>query len=237
MKTIYLSVLFLLASLVSYADGYWLELTGSGKVGDTVHIRIRYGGVDEQKNRYIKSGTDLDKMKGFELFSFDATGHKKIIPIQQYDSCWAGYFIPSSDGQYTVLAKNETLPVVERPDSLQNIKPVQYLCASYNVGINSQQLAPVQYLDIRVTLKKNTIIAHPFIQQQPVVKGTKLRIFYPDNHDEPVTVDNEGKAVVNVITKGLYLVRLDWVDHTPGSYKGKKYYAIRHRCDYAVEVK
>lgn len=227
-------VLLLLFRVSCYADGYWLELQGSGHVGDTLFIRIRYGGVDEQKNRYLKKGAELDKMKGFVLFVMDGRGKKMSVPIRQNAEYWEGQFVPALSGVYRVLAKDETLPVVERPDSLQNIKPVQYLCGAYRVGDGVAFEGAAQYLDLRVGMGSTDVTVMPFIDGKAVAAGTRLRIFYPDNHDIGIVVNDQGQAVFPLEGKGLYLVRLDWVDERPGVYAGKSYHSIRHRCDYSL---
>jgi len=235
-KTIGLVVFFILISLASFADGYWLELKGPGLPGDTLFIRIRYGGVDEQKNRYLKNGTELDKMKDFIVFVVSPHGKNDTIVIRQYNDYWEGSYIPQGKGLYRILALDESLPVVERPDSMQNIKPIQYLCTIYSVKDNTIETRPVQYLDLLVAIKNDTAMIKAFIAGKPVAAGTKLRIFYPDNHDETVFVNINALAVLPLVKKGRYLVRLDMVKNKSGNFKGKRYFSIRHRCDYTLDV-
>ncbi|MBX2923223.1 MAG: hypothetical protein KF746_13570 [Chitinophagaceae bacterium] len=233
-KNLLLFFVFALVQHTCFADGYWLELQGSGNRGDTLLIKIRYGGVDEQKNRYINNGAALDKMKDYQLFVIDSGGRQHNIPLKQAHDHWAGYYVPLASGSFQVFAVNNSLPVVEREDTLQNIKPVQYLCAAYTVGKSSKLKIPAAHLYIEAGIQNDTARVVPFIDGKPVAAGTPLRVFLPDNHDIKVTVTKKGYAVLPVRVKGNYLIRLDDMDRQEGFYEGKKYYATRHRCDYSL---
>lgn len=230
-------VALLLVQVSAFADGYWLELKGSQKVGDTLTIHIRYGGVDEQKNRYIKNGHDLDKMKGFVLSVLDESGKVNKIAIQQHAEYWEGFFVPKKNGSYRVLAENTSLPVVERTDTLQNIKPLQYLCSSYQVGQKVEvPSTSKQALELLVETKGNAALIQPFVDGVAVKKGTKLRVFYPDNHDEAIIVGDHNKVQLPLEEKGLYLIRLDNALEQKGTFLDQKYYSVRRRCDYTLNV-
>lgn len=231
----FFSTLFLM-QYTCFADGYWLELQGNHHKGDTLVIKIRYGGVDEQKNRYINNGAALDKMKDYQLFVVDPYGKPHQVPLKQARDYWTGYYVPVINGSYQILAANSRLPVVEREDSLQNIKPVQYLCAVYDVGKGSKGKRPASYLYIEAGIRNDTAWIAPYIDGKPVAAGTSLRVFLPDNHDIKVTVKNEGMAALPVSLKGRYLIRLDEMNRKEDFYEGKKYYAVRYRCDYMLMV-
>jgi len=229
------AVLFLM-QFTCFADGYWLELEGSGRKGDTLTIRIRYGGVDEQKNRYINNGSALDKMKGYQLLVIDPGGKKQQVPLQQVHDYWVGYYVTAVNGSYQVFAINDQLPVVEREDSLQNIKPVQYLCSVYNIGKATKIKRPVSHLYIEVNVKNDTALIAPLIDGKQVAANTPVRIFYPNNEDQKYNTTKQGTAVLPLRSKGTYLVRLDQLNRKTGSFKGKKYYSVRHRCDYTLTI-
>jgi hypothetical protein len=223
--------LFLVAALLfnlsAKADGYWLELKGSGKAGDTVTVTIRYGGVNDEGQRYIKTGKDLDKMAGFHLQVVNA-GKAVSISLTQLSDCWQGKYVPAKAGVYQILAINNELPVVQRPDSLQNILPIQYLSTVYCVGTVGGDQSPRQFLDIVTAKQGNTIVITPYIDKQPV-KKTKLRIFDTDNKDIFLVTDNTGKASFTPVKKGFYIIRLDKTDRVTGAS-----YSMRHRCDYSL---
>ncbi|MFT3822566.1 MAG: hypothetical protein QM731_01550 [Chitinophagaceae bacterium] len=236
-KIISLLPVLLLMQLASFADGYWLELQGNGKKGDTLYIRIRYGGVDEQKNRYINNGAALNKMKDFSLLVIAPDGTGRPVPLKQYADYWQGCYIPTANGIYQVLATDNQLPVVEREDSSQNIKPVQYLCTTYVTGNGKKGQSPASYLYQEISIKNDTALVKPFINGKPVPPGTSLRVFFPDNQDKKIVVTDLGTAMLPLPSKGVYLVRLDQLNSQTGLFEGKKYYAVRHRCDYSLIVK
>lgn len=235
-KAVSFLLFFSFIQLTCQADGYWLELQGNGRPGDTLNIKIRYGGVDEQKNRYIKTDTALNRMEDYQLQVIDPYGKEHKIPIKQKYDCWEGFYVPMKNGTYQVFAVNDNLPVVEREDNLQNIKPVQYLCTIYNVGQGPVAAPPTSHLYQKVSVKDGIALVTPSINSRLVPPGTALRIFYPNNQDKRIIVANKGTATLQLSTKGIYLVRLDQVDHQTGTFKGKKYYAVRHRCDYTLSV-
>jgi hypothetical protein len=228
MRYLFLITAFILLHFAAFADGYWLELKGSGKAGDTVTVTIRYGGVNDDGQRYIKTGKDLDKLSGFRV-QVISNGHTSNVSLKQLQDCWQGIYVPVTKGTYQIVAIHDQLPVVQRPDSLQNIRPIQYLSATYNVGTAVGKLVPQQFLDILTTQKDSVVIITPYINKQ-LVKNTKLRIFNPDNEDIFPLTDKDGKASFKPVKKGLYIIRLDMVDKTPG----KNYYSVRHRCDYSL---
>lgn len=235
-KKLVLLLLVTVCKLAVYADGYWLELKGSGKTGDTLSIRIRYGGVDDDSRRYLKTGKELDKMAGIHLFVINAEGKRTDVVIKQLQDCWEGLFIPVSAGSYQVLAYMDQLPVVERPDSMQNIRPIQYCCALYTVGNGAGNIVPHQFLDIVATQKGDAVVIRAYIDRQPVTAGTKLRIFNPQNWEKLPVTDKNGEARFIPVTKGLYIIRLDVNDNKPSTFKTKRYQAIRHRCDYTIFI-
>jgi hypothetical protein len=90
-------------------------------------------------------------------------------------------------------------------------------------------------LDLVVQVKNETARIACFIKGEPAAAGTKLRIFHPDNKDEVIAVNAGGAAVLPVSDEGLYIIRMDLAEERPGVW-GKRYYGVRHRCDYALEV-
>lgn len=234
MKNIFYAFFFLFLSNWAYADGYWLELEGSGKKGDTLMIKIRYGGVNENKERYIKNGADLHKMKDFVLTVVDPNGEKSEISIHQKNDFWTGYYIPKTDGTYHIFAIDEKLPVVEREDPKQNIKPSQYLQTTYVVGKKREKRITMPYLNLAISIKNKAALVSAYINGKPVEKGTQLRVFLPNNQDIKLSTNEEGTALIPLSLKGQYLVRLDKTIEHEGTFEGKKYFAERHRCDYSL---
>lgn len=235
MKQAFYFILFLfLLSSSCYADGYWLELEGSGKKGDTLIIKIRYGGVTEEKYRYINNGEKLNKMKDFEVAVITPQCETVNIPFQQYEDCWKGFYIPIKEGVYQIFATDKYLPVVVREDSLQNIKPIQYLNATYTVNKGKKRKRMTPYMGLEVDMKNETAIITPFIDGKRVKNGILLRVFFPNNKDLRLTITADGNVSFPTPAKGLYIIRLDKYNDEQGIIDGRKYYTVRHRYDYSL---
>lgn len=231
-------LLLILSSLYLpvFADGYWLEISGSHTPHTPVTIKVRYGGVSDSGARYIKSGKVLDKMSGFTVSVTDASGNRTPVRLEQQNDCWQGSFTPSADGNYQILGIDESLPVVDRSaEGGVSVKPVQYLCSLYQVGKATNTFHPQQFLDLLTTRTDSSIHLQAFINQTPAAQA-KLRIFPPDNHDILPVTDEAGKASFTPVLKGLYIIRLDWTDKKSGDNNGVHYEAIRHRCDFTLTV-
>ncbi|MDQ1095876.1 MULTISPECIES: hypothetical protein [Chryseobacterium] len=234
MHKLFYLVLFLFLGNLVYADGYWLELEGSGKKGDLLAIKIRYGGVSDSKERYIKSGHDLDKMKGFTLTVIDPDGKTTDISIRQEKDYWLGSYIPKMDGTYHIYAVNNQLPVVERDEQKNNIRPVQYLHTVYVIAKNTEQPIKMPYLNVEVKIKHKLATVFASIDGRPVKKDTPLRVFLPDNHDIRINTDENGTASFPLASRGRYLIRLDQYIPHEDVFEGKQYFSERHRCDYSL---
>lgn len=240
MKKLFYLFFFILLSNLAYADGYWLELESSWQKNDTVMIKIRYGGVDENKERYIKTGEDLDKMKDFALTIVDSHGKKTNLPIEQKNDFWTGYFVPKKDGVYSVYANDNNLPVVERENYKQNVKPTQYLQTKFIIGRNRKKINidnQFSYLNLNIDIINNKAFVSAYIDGEKVKKGTKLRVFLPNNNDVELLTDENGTAQMELILKGQYIVRLDKNIPIYGQLNEKEYFSERHRCDYSFIVK
>ncbi len=236
-KAVLFFSLFLFIQVSCRADGYWLECEGSGRVGDSLVIRIRYGGVNDDKIRYIKTGPDLNKMAGYSLLVVQPDGKQCPILLQQQMDSWIGYYIPQQEGIYQVLAKNESLPVVERADPALNIRPIQYLCSVYTVNGNSKGRFRFPYLHIETEVEHDFAVVKPYLEGRPLAVGTSIRIFLPDNHDVNLKVDDEGRAWLPITTPGRYLIRLDQLVSKPGQFEGRKFRHLRYRCDYTLVIR
>ncbi|MBP1651075.1 MAG: Nickel transport complex, NikM subunit, transrane [Bacteroidetes bacterium] len=52
MKKVIDVIVEIVMPLLSMAHGYWLEIEGSGKVGETVTLKVYFGEIDDNKVRY-----------------------------------------------------------------------------------------------------------------------------------------------------------------------------------------
>ena len=91
-------------------------------------------------------------------------------------------------------------------------------------------------MDIIVTQKERLVTVKGFKNNLPADSSLKFRIFNPENWEKTPTADEKGKAAFMTTMKGLYIIRLDWMEQKPHTYQGKLVDGIRHRCDYSLHV-
>lgn len=231
--TLYLLLLFTSLPFISQASAYWMDVKGSGKLNQPVSIKIYYGNIEESGIRKPLAGTELMLTGEFRISIVDGKGERKSIPIALKGDCWEGTFTPRQKGVYQILGINDTHPVVDRSKTGgKNVLPIDYLCAAYHVEDTGGVLKPVQFLDIIIARKNKLVLVKAFNNGVKAPDGTKIRVFNPENWEKELSIDENGEAVFLPTMKGLYIIREDWTDPTPGTYKGISYTSIRHRCNY-----
>jgi hypothetical protein len=229
--------IFLLLPLIGQAHGYWFDIKGTGKAGDTVKIQICFGEIDEYSVRHREAGAELAYTGSFKIFIIDNKGQRFNLSITPKTDCWEAAFVPHEKGTYQILGINENLPVVDRSTSGgQNVRPIEYLCAAYAVESESPVTNPNQFLDIITAAKDKLTLVKVYKNNIPAAANTKLRVFNPENWEKALSVDTKGEAAFMATQKGLYIIRQDWNDPTPGTWQGKSYSAIRYRCNYCLQV-
>lgn len=230
-------LLFIFMPFAGNASAYWMEVKGSGKLNETAHIEVCYGNIDEFSIRHRDTGTELARTGDFEIFVQDEKGNKTSLPMIKKADCWEAAFTPTHNGLYRILGIDDTHAVVDRSKSGgKNIRPIDYLCAAYQVGEGNINSVPAQLLDIIATSKNGLITVKAFKDGRIVEVKTSLRVFNPENWEKELFTNEQGEAVFKPTMPGLYIIREDWEDPSPGTYNGVAYSAIRHRCNYCLQV-
>ncbi|QEM08589.1 hypothetical protein [Mucilaginibacter rubeus] len=231
-------LLFIFMPFAGNASAYWMEIKGSGKLNETAYIQVCYGNIDEFSIRHRDTGIELDRAGDFEISLQDENGNKTALPMLKKADCWEAAFTPSHNGVYRILGINDTHEVVDRSKTGgKNIRPIDYLCSAYVVGNGNMNSTPAQQLDIIVgTGKKGLISVKAFKDGRIAEPKTSLRVFNPENWEKELITNEEGEAFFKPTMPGLYIIREDWEDPSPGNYKGVAYKAVRHRCNYCLQV-
>ncbi len=215
------------------AHGYWIEIEGNNRPNEAVAVKMFYGDYPVGERL---SGKPLDKMKDIKVYVTSTNGLKQEIPMTQTADYWEGTFKPQAEGIYEITGINDTREVQDWTKHDMGItRPIQYLKATYQVGHKDNGKAEDLFLDIKtkklpgdsyetLVYKKGKIVA---AGQKVIVTG------YGANEQELVT-DKKGKITYKLDKPGLYILSIDWVDKTPGEYKGKQYETVRHRLDYSI---
>ncbi|SEO03391.1 hypothetical protein SAMN05192574_10555 [Mucilaginibacter gossypiicola] len=230
-------LLFIFMPFAGNASAYWMEVKGSGKLNEAVHIEVCYGNIDEFSIRHRDTGIELTRAGDFEISIQDERGNKTALPMIRKADCWEATFIPAHTGIYRILGINDSHPVVDRSKTGgKNIRPVDYLCAAYRVGTGKMISNPAQLLDIIATGKNGLMAVKAFKDGRVVEPKTPLRVFNPENWEKELLTNEQGEAIFKPTMPGLYIIREDWEDPSPGNYKGVAYSAVRHRCNYCLQV-
>ncbi|MFC0517712.1 hypothetical protein ACFFGT_26095 [Mucilaginibacter angelicae] len=230
-------LLFIFMPFAGNASAYWMEIKGSGKLNETAYIQVCYGNIDEFSIRHRDTGTELTRAGDFEVFVLDESGNKIALPMIKKADCWEAAFTPPHTGIYRILGINDTHPVVDRSKTGgKNIRPIDYLCAAYQVGNGNIISTPAQLLDIITTSKNGLITVKAFKDDRIAEPKTSLRVFNPENWEKELLTNEQGEAFFKPTMPGLYVIREDWEDPSPGNYNGVAYSAIRHRCNYCLQI-
>lgn len=220
--------------VLSMAHGYWLETKGSGKVGEPVKILLFYG---EYASEIRERGNKLDKMAEILVSVIDIEGNKYAIKMTQTDTHWEGFYTPTKEGNYQILGINETREVQDwHKHKLGITRPVQFVRTNYIVG-NAPLTTPktYQFLDI-VASKQGEFIALTAYQNNQPLDSTKIIIINPQSWEKIKTTNERGRVTFLPTGKGMYLAEIEWIDKTPGIFKGKEYATIRYKSETTLVI-
>lgn len=214
---------------LSRAHGYWLETQGSGKIGEPVKILMFYG---EYAEAIREKGNKLDKMTELKVSVIDALGKQSAINMVQKETHWEGTFTPTTNGNYQILAINDTREVQDfTKHNLGITRPVQFMRTTYQVGKASATNAKnLQFLDVTANQENGKITLSAFKDKQALAK-TKLTIINPQTWEKTKFTNENGQTTFTPTGKGLYLVELEWIDTNSGTFKGKDYQTIRYKSE------
>nr|WP_315031217.1 hypothetical protein [uncultured Chryseobacterium sp.] len=230
-------LIMLLFPQVMSASSYWMEIHGSGKINDPVKVQVFYGFIDDLSQRNRTTGAEFKEIQNFRFFILNDKGEKTKIEIQPKGDYWEGVFTPTEEGTYRILGMNDTQPVLLRSKNPQeNVRPIDFMCGAYQVGHYSENTSPAQLMDIILKEKSGIYTVFPYRHMKPVEKGSSIRIFNPENWEKNLTIDENHQAIFKPSMPGLYVIRQDWYDNTPGTFKGNAYGKIRYRNNYCLWI-
>lgn len=219
--------------MLSMAHGYWLEVVGSGKVNEAAKIQIFFGEFENQKR---ETGKLLDKMSEIKIYVLDAQGNKVEVPMTQTNTHWEGIFTPKTDGLFQIIGINDTREVQDfTKHGLGIVRPVQYLRTIYQVGEGAGEQSVANLMDALVKQVGDNIMISTWKENQTFAK-TKVRIINPEGWMKEKLTNENGKTQIKSNMKGLYLVELEYIDKTAGTFKGKNYQTVRYRCETTLRV-
>ncbi|UZR98977.1 hypothetical protein [Chondrinema litorale] len=236
---IQLIALFLFLPYFVQGSANWMEVKGSGKIGERITIQLMYGHIDEYSTRHRDTGLELKLVGDFRLTVYDGEGVGTPIRIYPKMDCWEGTYIPKKKGVYHIVGLNDSHPVIDRSNrNGKNIRTIDYLCSDYYVGEDYSLAQHQQFIDIIQLKSDSDLLEFKILKAGELVpENSKLRVFNPENWEKILVVNSRGIASFKPTIPGLYIIRYDWYDNVPDTFKGEAYNSIRHRCDYCFIYK
>lgn len=230
MKKIGQLVMLLVCPLLTQAHGYWFELEQSenAAIGEPVQIHLYYG---EYASQIREVGSRLDKMVDIKVTVISPDGEELEVNMTQTNTRWEGSYTPNSEGYYQVLGLNDTREVQDwHKHKLGITRPIQYLRTGFSVGENQSAADQLLYLDTFCKINANNVELYAMKDGKPMNK-TKIRVVNPEGWLQDKFSNQIGFVSVVPNKKGLYLAEVEWIEEVPGTFKGKAYETIRHKCD------
>lgn len=229
-----LLILLAISPLAAHAHGYWIELVGNHKINEAVEVRLYYGDYPEGERL---QGKYLEKMKDIKVYVRQGSAEQQPITMTRTNDYWTGSFVPNIKTTYEITGINNVREVQDwTRHHLGITRPIQYLKAYYTIGKKVEAIPNTLYLNATITpLKKRrytitlTKDGVPLPKQEVCITAYGTDAHYPDT-------DENGQTTVELQKKGLYILSVDWVDKTPGTFHNKKYETVRHRLDYSFYI-
>jgi hypothetical protein len=228
MKKAIILLSVVLLPFLAQAHGDWIEVQGSGKVGEPAKIHLIFGAYENQERL---KGKALNFLSEFTVYVLDPAGKRQDIKLTQTETAWEGTFTPQTEGTYQVLGINEERGVVDWTiHGFDVLRQREYLRTNYTVGKTTPSNV-AHFLDVIATPQGEQIKLTAFKDKSPSAK-TKLLITNPDGWEKVAYTNANGEAIFKPNRAGMYLVEMEYLDKTPGHFKGKDYKMIRNK--YAV---
>lgn len=210
----------LLVPMFGNAHNIWLETKGSGKVNEKVQVQLFFGEYGEEAP---EKGAKLDWLKVIKIYLIDASGSKTEIAMTQTETHWQGSFEAKTAGTYQIIGVNDQGEV--RDMSKKNLgfgRSVLYLKSTYTVKTPVAKESAIQPLDLTAQ-KQNTSYLLTAFKDKKEQGDLNITIINPDGWVKTVETNEIGQASFTPNKKGLYLINLEWIDNTKGSFKDKAF--------------
>lgn len=224
MKKVLSALIAFALPIVSLAHGYWMEVVGTGKVNTPAQIRLYFG---EYVSGERLSGNFLDRMKEIKVFV-----QGKEVAMKQQNDYWEGEFTPNKEGSYTITAINNEREVQDwTKHDLGIVRPIQYLKTVYLVGTTYSPVWTDLFLDAVIRKEKDLTYIISINKNGSPFTEARITVTHPDGEETFHTGNNINFTAPK---SGLYVIDIDWIDKTPGQFKGKQYASVRHKLDYSL---
>lgn len=239
MRIILIFLLFLLNRIESQASAFWMEVIPPAKNSELVTVRVSYGYIDDLSIRHRTNRTEFESIKMFDFNIRASSGKETALLLTKKTDYWEGTFTAKANTYYQIIGINKKLPVIVRneKDSSKNIRSIEYLYGEYG-ATSLQSTLPIltEGPYIQLTQQNDHYQIRPYIYGKHPTEESTIRIFNPENWEKNIAVDSSAHMIFRATQKGMYVVRLDWYENTPGNIEGVLFMRIRHRCNYCLNL-
>ncbi|MEZ0612362.1 DUF4198 domain-containing protein [Fibrella sp. WM1] len=231
MKKLLTSLFCLLFPLLTQAHSYWLELKGSGKVGEPMTVQCYFGELD---NGVREKGAALKGINAFTASVLLPDGSREPLTLTPAENCYQAQFTPKQVGTYQVLLVNDTRAVQDwTTHGMGIVRPREYLRAVCQVGGGTLSAKPVFYLDATPQSKPTSVL---LTKDGAPYANALVKLTPPNGKPGKLTANANGLLTLPTAGAGQYVIDVDFMDKTPGQYQGKAYQAVRNKMALTLTV-
>lgn len=199
----------------------WMERVSSKDA------RVYFG--EYQEGLREKTGGRLDKIVGLEawMWSSDAAAPRPVSWEKKEDH----FQLAQAPAVGTILLQDLKYEVMDLTKyGIGIVKPMFYSRYEMKAGGNASH--PHFELDI-LPVPGKARGYQVFFQKKPLPEE-KVMVYAPNGWMQEFKTDADGKVLISTPWPGQYVVDVVHKEEKDGTYDGRAYKALRHRCTYVV---
>lgn len=243
MKKIFLLVALLAFSASSFAHMMWLETSPTGKTNQKQQVKVFFGEYAE--GLFEKTaGDSFNKVKKFTLWAVAPNGEKTKLETIAADTYYSAYFVPTTNGTYTIVLDNNEIDVLDFTKYNFGIFKTHYHCISkVEVGTKTNETAAINpegltLVDVSKTLHKlNGEVTLKVLYKGKILKDKEVDLLLKDHWSKKVKTDSDGLIRFSLPWDTNYVVEVTNKEEVPGKYNGLDYQFIWHSTSYLISLK
>lgn len=243
MKKVFLLFALIAFNTVSFAHMIWIETNATGKVNQKQQLKVYFGEYAEGLTEKT-AGDSFKKVAKFTLWAVAPNGEKTKLETTAAADCYTAYFIPKTNGTYTIVVDNNEIDVLDFTKYNFGIFKPHYHCVTkVVVGTKSNETAAINpegltIVDISKTLPTvNGEVTLQLLYKGAILKDKEVDLLLKDHWSKKVKTDANGQIKFSLPWNTTYIAEVTNKEEVPGSYNGKEYQFIWHSTTYTIIVK
>ena len=189
--------------------------------------RVFFG--EYQEGVREKSGGRLDKIVGLEAWAWPpGTAEPRPVSWKKKED---HFQLAQAPGEGTILLQDLKYEVMDLTKyAIGIVKPMFY--SRYEMKTSGNASQPYFELDI-LSVPGKTKAYQVFFQKKPLPEE-KVMVYAPNGWMQEFKTDADGKVLISTPWPGQYVVDVVHKEEKDGTYDGRAYTALRHRCTYVL---